>query len=299
MTPLPPRPPLRGGGQPPNPPHATAMGPNQTHDPGAPFWPGSTIRPPKLGLGGFGWHVPEQSCSHRGDVGGKKQVGNPKIGVFLLFHPAPPFPSIALGIMAGISRGTPSVVVTPGPACPVAPRGVPQGHDEGDSSSSPLYKGISAQQSMAWVPTLQHPSVGQDMWHQALAVGHSGQGKDLLQGWRAAGERLRLLARKHGLKGKSSRRNEQESEKSLFCSITLCKPRLNPKCCPQRGWHRVSSGQTCLWMCRSWWGCARAEAPQSPSRRPSICLWPTSSMLGSCGCCPVCHWKMGDFVGSH
>lgn len=110
-------------------------------------------------------------------------MGNPKIGVFLLFYPAPPFPRPVLGITVGISRGTPSVVVTPGPACPVAPRGVPQGHDVGDSSSLLLYKGISAQQSTAWVPTLQHPNASQGTQHQASALGCSGQGRDLLQGW--------------------------------------------------------------------------------------------------------------------
>lgn len=112
--------------------------------------------------------------------GGRKQGGNPKIGVLLLFHPAPPFPSPVLGITVGTSRGTSSVVVTPGLAHPAAPRGAPQGHSMGDSSSSLLYKGISAQQSTAWVPSLQHPNASQGTQHQALAPGCSGQGRDLL-----------------------------------------------------------------------------------------------------------------------
>lgn len=56
----------------------------------------------------------------------------------------------------------------------------------GDSSSLLLYKGISAQQSVPWVPTLQHPNIVQGTRHEALALGRSGQGLDLL--W--DGERL-------------------------------------------------------------------------------------------------------------
>lgn len=75
----------------------------------------------------------------------------------------------------------------PGPACHGVPRGVPQGHGGGDRSSG-HFKGISAQQSMAWVPTLQHPNTCQGN----VALGCSGWGRDHLWGRGAAEGGLRL-----------------------------------------------------------------------------------------------------------
>lgn len=144
----------------------------------------------------------------------------------------------------------------------------PQGHSMGGNSSSLLYKGISAQQSTAWVPTLQHPNAGQGTQHQASALGCSGQGRDLLRdgGW--LGKRLRLLVRICGSKGGSGRRNEQASEKSLFCSKTLCKPQLKPKCCPQRGWHWVLPLDTRACGCATRRGAVPGEKP--PGAHPDV-----------------------------
>lgn len=85
-------------------------------------------------------------------------------------------------------------------------------------------------------------------------------------GWREAGERLRLLVRKCGLKERNGRRNAQVSEKSLFCNSL--QTTAQPQTLPSVGLARGCPWAPMPWM---WQGYASGEAIWSPPQCPSIC----------------------------